>query len=213
MSTLIADRIENMLGHPLLEDYGSVVQTVTVRSDTRQAISMVAPIGSGTGSPLTNLAMTITPRNSDSLLVMTWHIFFEADENTGFRVLRNNAFVTTSPYESWGNPNASGGVTGTWNCLTCAPYDAANNNDTTPHEQKLVYYDAPGSGTFTYQPTVHPTNTTATNFYLNRNFENTGNTSGREVGVSFGRIFEIAGGTQYTDQGNPTDWSADTPLP
>lgn len=201
MSTLIVDRVENALGHPLLQDFGSIVQTVTVRAQNRTQYSMPAPVGSTTGTALPTLAMTITPRNSDSLIVCTWHIFFESDENTGFRVLRNNAYVTTSPYQSYGNSAFSN--TDTWNCLQTAPYDAANNNDTTPHIARLVYMDKPGGGTFTYQPTVHPTNTSAANFNLNRVYENTGN-NGDEVGVSFGRIFEVAGNAQlnYTQGWN-----------
>lgn len=186
MSTLQTNLITNAVGSPLLKSSGSIIQTARVRSDSRTVYSASGAAGNGT--TITDLNITISPRNSNSLLIITWHIFFEADEDTCFLVHEDGALITTAGYTGY---NSVGG-NNLRSALQVAPYDAANNNDSTPHMQKLVYYATAGStASRTYAPAVRSSSGVTNTFTLNRCIANAG-ADAYEVGVSFGRIFEVS---------------------
>ena len=187
MSTLKTDLITRPDGKPLLRSSGSVIQTVLVRSDSRTTYTV--PAGGGiNGTTLSALNISITPRESTSLLIITFNMHIEADEQTGYVMHKNGSLITTAGYEGYNNEVGNNAQS----CLQTAPYDGVNNNTTTPHHQKLTYYDLAGNTSArTYAPGVRATDTTATTLYFNRVGQNAGaNTD--EVGVSFGRILEIA---------------------
>ena len=187
MSTLKTDLITRPDGKPLLRSSGSVIQTVLVRSDVRTTYSV--PAGTAlNGTTLSALNISITPRESTSLLIITFNMHIETDEQTCYLMHQNGTLITTSGYEGYNNEVGNNAQS----CLQTAPYDAANNNTTTPHHQKLTYYGIAGSTSArTYAPAVRSSINTAQTLYFNRAGQNTGD-NGDEVGVSFGRILEIA---------------------
>jgi hypothetical protein len=185
MSTLVTNQIIKSNNSPILNSNGNVVQLVRVRSDNRTTYSSAT---AGNGTTVADLNMTITPRSSSNLLICTWFIFFEVHHDNIFLVHRDGALPTAAGYEGYNNLQGNSRFSG----LQCAPYDNANNNDTTPHMAKLVYYDIAGSTTArTYAPAVRSSSATAYTFYLNRVVQNTG-ADNDECGVSFGRIMEIS---------------------
>jgi hypothetical protein len=163
---------------------GKVIQTVTVRSDVRAAYS--AP-GSGIGTPITPLNLTITPKRRDSIIWLRWTVYGEGHNETMFVVHRGTTLIGYN--RDRGDVRWSG-------ILTCL-YD--NNYGTTPSSYTINWFDTPADGlettasltSFTYSLAVRSGSTAAYTWYLNRPGDNAG-ADGNEVGVSFGWAREIS---------------------
>lgn len=184
MSTLVANSIIKPDGTPLVNSTGNIIQVVRTRSDTQTSYSSS---NSGNGSTITNLNMTITPLSSTSRLIITWHIFYEVHYNNNFLVHRDGALITDSGKEAYNNVVGNLRYSG----YIGAAYDNDNNNSSTPHYNKLTYSEISGSTTSrTYAPAVRSSGATAYIFYLNRCVSNPADSI--EVGVSYGRIYEVA---------------------
>lgn len=184
MSTLVANQIVSPTGNVILDQSGSIIQAVVVRTDTQTTYT--APLNS-TGVSIAALPISITPKQSTSLLIISFHLMYEVDETTVFRILRDGSVMTASGYESY-NPGIGQAI---YNGLQAANYDSANNNTTTPSHTKLMMYDSASGGARTYTASVGGSNTATNTFYLNRSGSNPG-TNGNEVGVSFAKILEVA---------------------
>lgn len=166
---------------------GSVIQSVFSRFDTRTSISVTASGGSAT-----QLGLTITPRYSNSKILLQWMINGEgggssaAGQYNHTWVVFKNGSVMTSPagYNTqYGNVQYSGVAFG-------------NNYDpdflSTPKTTFIQFLDDNLGGTSSrvYTPAIKKSSTDADGaFILNGAFNNVGN--GFEVGVSNGVAMEI----------------------
>jgi hypothetical protein len=165
---------------------GSCVQIATVRSDNRTTYN--AP-NSGGGTTITDLNLTITPKNANSMLLITWMISGETNENVNFLVHRNGALITDSNYEGFnnmaGNTTLQSGYTTSW-------YDTDVNS--TP-ATFYIRYQIPAGNTSsrTYAPAVRSSsNGGSYTFFMNRTAGSQGQDS-YENGISNGIVMEIGG--------------------
>jgi len=165
---------------------GSCVQIATVRSDNRTTYN--AP-NSGGGTTITDLNLTIAPRNASSMLLITWMISGETNENVNFLIHRNGALITDSNYEGYnnmaGNTTLQSGYTTSW-------YDG--DVSSTP-ATFYIRYQIPAGNTVsrTYAPAVRSSsNGGSYTFYLNRPVNALGQES-YENGISNGIVMEIGG--------------------
>jgi hypothetical protein len=165
---------------------GSCVQIATVRSDNRTTYN--AP-NSGGGTTITDLNLSIAPKNANSTLLITWMISGEANENVNFLVHRNGALITDTNYEGFnnmaGNTTLQSGYTTSW-------YDT--DVSSTP-ATFYIRYQIPAGNTSsrTYAPAVRSSsNGGSYTFYLNRPVNALGQES-YENGISNGIVMEIGG--------------------
>jgi hypothetical protein len=168
-------------GHKLYVP-GMVAQAKYVRTDARSSYSSV---GSGNGTTLTDLNITITPKFANSLLVMQWMINGEVSENNVFLIHKDGALITTAGYESYNNL----GGNNRWSGVASTTYD--NNNDSTTANIFMQYAVPAGStASSVYAPAIRSANSTTNTFTLNRPLGTTGSDS-YEASISTGLIMEI----------------------
>jgi hypothetical protein len=163
---------------------GMVVQTQRVRSDAKSTYSMP---GTGNGTSITDLGLTITPKFSTSLLVMTWMITHEVTYNMVFTVFRDGALITTAGYEGYNNE--AGNVR--WSGVVSGIHDRADISSTPTNA--FIQYAVPAVDTAarTYTPATKSSDAGVNTFYLNRAVVSTGADT-QENGVSTGIIMEVA---------------------
>lgn len=166
-----------------INEPGHVLQTQWIRTTTQTTYS--AP-GSGNGTTLSALAISITPKSASSLLICSWMINYEVLYNTVFLVHKDGALITTVGYQGYNNVAGNVQHSG----VISAPYD--NDQSTTP-SNSYIQYAVPSGSTVaaSYAPAIRSSNTTANTFYLNRPVSSAG-TDGQEITVSTGIIMEIA---------------------
>lgn len=167
---------------PILESslpVGSILQVQHVRYDDR--ISISAPAAPST-TDITELAVSITPRKSNSLIHAQFYIQGEGtDHNIGFRIRVDGSEPSDGYNTDAGNQRYS--------FLTSANYDG--NTASTPRLEIVNYFHQPGStNPVTYSPSVGDSGGTST-FRMNRTAGSSGS-SNNEVGVSWGIVYEIA---------------------
>lgn len=164
---------------------GSVVQTVWLRYDTNAAYTANA-----SGSVMSGLSITITPRYATSKILLQWMINGEpsggAVYNMVFRVGKDGS-VMTNPggYNTWnGNYNYSG-------IAVIDAYDGDYNS--TPNNISILFMDdgTLSTASRTYAPIVCKSNTSDADgtYYINRSTGGTG--QGFESGVCTGFAMEI----------------------
>lgn len=168
-------------GHTLYAP-GMVAQVRYFRSDTRTTYSS---LNTGNGTPVTELNLTITPRFSNSLLLMQWMINGELHQDNAFVIHRDGALITTSGATGFnsavGNVRQSG--------FANAFYD--QNEDSTPSNWFLQYAVTAGStAPTTFVPAVRGTGATSYTFALNRVIANASQDNYESM-VSTGTIWEI----------------------
>lgn len=158
---------------------GMVLQTVWARTDTK---SLYSTLASGDGTTITDMNIAITPRFASSLLLITWMINGEMQQDNTFTAHINGAMISTVGYQPYnitvGNFFYSGFATGY--------YD--QNQDSTP-TNFVIQYAVPAVNTTarTYAPAVRGGN----QFSLNRTIASAG-ADAQENGISTGTIMEIA---------------------
>jgi len=164
---------------------GSVVQTVWLRYDTGAAY-----LANLSGSSMTNLGITITPKYASSKILLQWMINGEpsnpAAYNMVFRVGKDGS-VMTSPagYNTYaGNVNYSG-------ISVISAYDGDYNS--TPQNISILFMDdgTLSTASRTYAPIVCKSNTADGDayYYINRSAGNV--TQAFESGVCTGYAMEI----------------------
>jgi hypothetical protein len=189
-STLRFDKWENTDGQTIanassgtIYTPGSVVQVQTVRTDSRATISSN---NSGNGTTITQLNLSITPKFSNSLLVMQWAINFEAHHDNIFLIHKNGALITTTGETGY---NSEAG-NARWSGFGSSSYD--QNESSTPENILLQYFCVSGStSSATFAPATRSSTGTNYTFYLNRTVGSLG-ADGNENMVSTGIIWEIA---------------------
>lgn len=189
-SILRFDKWENTLGETVLDPGtqgfkipGSVVQVKNVRTDTR---TTYASNNSGNGTTITDLNLTITPKFSDSLLIIQWMINAELHQDNTFLIHKNGSLITTTGETGYnsvvGNIRSSG--------YASAFYD--QNEDSTPSNWFIQYYTVAGStSSMTFAPAVRGSGASNYTFALNRVI-GTSTGDNMESMVSTGIIWEIA---------------------
>jgi len=164
-------------GHRLQHE-GKVIQTVTVRSDSRSTWS--AP-NSGNGTAVTALRLTITPTRSDSWIWLRWTIFYEMHHDSVFLVQENGNLIGFNTQR--GNAR--------WSGILTPLYD--NDYSTTPQNSTINWFVRAGStASRFYDLAVRSSSGGNYTLALNRCLNSAG-TDGQEVGVSFGFAREIGG--------------------
>lgn len=162
---------------------GSVVQVQTVRTEARNTYS--APT-TGNGTTVTDLNLTITPKFSNSLLIIQWMINGEMHYNNVFLIHRDGTLVTTAGETGY---NSAAGNS-RWSGFSPSTYDTDVNS--TPQNMFIQYFSTAGStSSMTFAPAVRGSGGTAHTFYLNRTVGSAGQDD-HEVSVSTGIIWEIA---------------------
>jgi hypothetical protein len=161
---------------------GSVLQTIYVRSD---ALSTYASAITGEGTTIGDLAITITPRSSSSLLLCTWMINCEVNQNNVFLVHKNGVIITTPGYQGFNSEYTYNRYSG----IASAMYD---NNDATTMSNHYIQYAVPAISTSTaiYAPAIRASGATAYTLFLNRSVN--APAAAVEISVSSGMIQEIA---------------------
>ncbi len=161
---------------------GSIVQCVTRRTDVRSTWS--SP-NSGNGTTVSDLSLTITPKFSNSLLVIQWNINFELHQDNVWTIHRDGVIITdagsTGYNASIGNIRTSG--------VSASDYD--QNEDTTPQSRLIQFFIPSGSlTTRTYSPAVRSSSASNYTLYLNRTVADA-TSDARESMISTGVIWEI----------------------
>lgn len=161
----------------------SVIQVKYVRTDVQTTYTTLT---TGNGTTVTQLNLTITPKYSNSLLLMQWMINGELHQDNTFLIHRDGSLVTTSTYEGYNNVSGNS----RWSGMMNAYYD--QNEDSTPSNWFLQYL-APASSTTstTFAPAVRSTSGSAYTFALNRTINGAAQDAYERM-VSNGTIWEIA---------------------
>lgn len=161
---------------------GAIVQCVTRRTDVRSTWS--SP-NSGNGTTVSDLTLTITPKFSNSLLVIQWNINYEMHQDNVWLIHRDGVIITdagaTGYNSSIGNIRSSG--------VSVSDYD--QNEDSTPQSRLIQFIIPSGSLTSrTYSPAVRSSSTGNYTLYLNRTVSgSTGDA--HESSISTGIIWEV----------------------
>lgn len=185
MSTIRTNAVQTVDGRPLLNTAGSIVQCVVVRTDTRTTFS--AP-GSGNGTVISQLNLTITPRNSANRIICKWMVNGEFNnENALFTIYQDGSLITQSGaqgYNSYSNSR--------WTGAAPSVYD--RNNSSTPQNTVIFWSGIAGStSSRSYRPAVRSSNSSGRTFYLNRCVASSNNgQNAYEITVSTGVCWEVA---------------------
>jgi hypothetical protein len=165
---------------------GAPVQMLYYRSDERSQWS--APVGFAANRVLP-LGLTITPKRSNSLIVMTWMINGEANWNVLWEIYLDSQLVNTPGYRG---SNSDPANPGRWSGYVSGIYDAAGDVNSTM-ENTFIQYSivANTTTTMTFYPAVRSSGATAYTFSLNRTAGAVGQDS-YENAISTGVIMEIA---------------------
>lgn len=160
----------------------SVLQTLLIRTDSFTTYS--SPPNTG-GTRITDLNLVITPKRSDSLLIMQWMLNGEVNHDNVFLIHKNDALITDSGYQG---RNSLGG-TSTWVGYVPANYE---NNTASTAACYFIQYAIPSGSTNqqTFCPATQSSSGTTHTFYLNRTVSNAG-AAAYENMVSTGKIMEI----------------------
>jgi len=164
----------------LAYDPGQHIGFTFTRSDT--ITSYTAPTGL-TPIAISELNMTITPKQSTSLMLVEWQVSYEGSNNITFVIMKNGVLASN------GYNTVSGNVQ--WSGYAQNAYDVDNNS--TPVTTVIRYVDSNvGSLTAqTYGIGLRSSTGTGQAFFLNRNTNNTGQND-YETNVSMGTVTEIA---------------------
>jgi hypothetical protein len=160
---------------------GVPVQMVYNRVDTKDVVAF-ATAGS-TGSFITSLNTTITPRSATSKVLITYCISYEVQHDTIFRLYRNVGGVDTMIGTNVNDANY-------WSGIWYPGHDADTNS--TPLTNTFMYLDSPSTtSAITYKLMIQSAGVGASSFYLNRSVGSAGQAS-YEVAISQVFLQEIA---------------------
>ena len=114
-------------------------------------------------------------------------IMGDVHHNTIFRYTVNGSAITTAAYDSYNDDEGAN----RWSGLTCAAYDGADNNSSTPGETYVMVYYKPGNtSNNTYRIVARNGNTGQNGNYINRCGSSNGQNS-YECGVSSIIMYEV----------------------
>jgi hypothetical protein len=160
MSILITDKIiDTASGATLLRNTGSVIQVVRKRYDT---ITTVASSGATVRIPASTIS--ITPKYSDSRLIIKWVIQGEPSQHDMvFKIMNGTSVITTSGEQGYNNVVGNQVYSGYF----CGLYD--QNDSSTPNPHSILYTCLSGSTSArTYGIGFNGSDGGARTFYVNR---------------------------------------------
>lgn len=188
MSFLYADSIRDTSGNIIIPPYGSVINTSTMRYDGRPGYYARGWIAGDNASTLFALRLTASNvQHPNNILIASWQLSIETDNNTTFKVLKNgdwqdNSFGTSNasaPSDEW-----------YWKGLVCAYHDG--DNSSTPSNYQLMFMCRAGStGDINLDPVAQAADDGGRTVWINRTYSS-GGQDAYEVGVCTGVVFEIA---------------------
>ena len=160
---------------------GMIVQTIYLRTDTRTSY---ASNNSGNGTTVTELGVTIVPKNPNNRIICQWMINGEMHQDNVILIHRDGSLIVTSGEEGKNNQNSN-----RYDGYASAFYD--QNESSTPSNWMIMYSQIAGSlNSRTYAPAVRSSSASNFTFYLNRTVSDLGDAYERMV--STGVIFEVA---------------------
>lgn len=158
---------------------GTVVGFNRIRTSARSAY------GYNGDAIISDLNIPITPKFSNSLLLVQWQVMYETDYNSVFRVYRDGGLVYTGGYQGYNENDGN-----TWSGVAPAVYDT--DTASTPQVSFIQYFVPAGSTAYTtLQLSIRQTTNSNATFYLNRSVNSAG-AGAYEIGVSTAVIWEIA---------------------
>lgn len=188
MSFLYADNIRDTSGNMIIPPYGSVINTSTMRYDGRPGYYARGWIAPSNQSTLFALRLTANNvQHPNNILVASWQLSIETDNNTTFKVLKNGSWQdnrlgtsnSSAPSDEW-----------YWKGLVCAYHDG--DNGSTPSNYQLLYICRAGSvGSVNLDIVAQAADDGGRTVYINRTY-GSGGQDDYEVGVCTGVVFEIA---------------------
>lgn len=156
---------------------GMIIQSVWNSTSSRRTYTSPQ---SGSGQPIYELELRITPVRSSSQIYLQWMLFYEMHHDNVFTILRNGSIV--------GYNTQMGDYM--WSGVQGSRYD--QDSASTPSNIAITFIDAPGgTSTYNYQLAVRCSSNTSYTFALNRTLNSWGQDS-YETGVSMGIAMEIA---------------------
>lgn len=196
MSFVYADRVFNRSNIETVPLTGSVINTSYMRYDGRPGYWTRGWVQRDNASTIFALRLTASNvQNANNILVASWQLSCETDNNTVFKVLKNgswqdNTFGTSSAYDSQNEWY--------WKGLISAYHDA--DNSSTMANYRLLYVGRAGTvGDVRLDIVMQDAGDSNRNLYINRTW-NSGGQNGHETGVCTGVVFEIAqasGGAEF----------------
>lgn len=188
MSFLYADNIRDTSGNITIPSYGSVINTSTMRYDGRPGYYARGWIAPSNQSTLFALRLTANNvQHPNNILVASWQLSIETDNNTTFKVLKNGSWQdnrlgtsnASAPSDEW-----------YWKGLVCAYHDG--DNSSTPANYRLLYICRAGSiGSVNLDIVAQAADDGGRTVWINRTYSS-GGQDAYEVGVCTGVVFEIA---------------------
>jgi hypothetical protein len=158
---------------------GALLQFTNIRVDSQ---AIYTGTGSGNGTEITLLNQTITPKRSDSKLMIYWEFWGEAHHDSTIVIWKNGSIMSNGYNTVSGNNR--------WSGYSGVNYDP--DFSTTPGRMPITFIDIPGTtSSLTYSLAYRSSSADNRTFYLNRAVDTAGSDA-REVGVSMGYIMEIA---------------------
>ena len=199
MSKIIVRKLESPTGNLSFQGGLTISDTTSISSPGRivqmkhkmihTRTSWSNP-GSDTGSVsnnVPNMNMDFQCKFSDSLVILEARVMGDVHHNTIFRYTVNGNKITTAAYDSYNDDEGAN----RWSGLTCAAYDGADNNSSTPGDTFIMVYYKPGNtNNNTYRIVARNGNTGANTNYMNRCGSSNGQNS-YECGVSSIIMYEI----------------------
>jgi hypothetical protein len=187
MSTLITDELRgssqgnhiiSIPNNNTLYAPGHVIQTVWRKFDQHATYNSY---NDNVSRDISGLDLTITLKNSNSLVYCKWWLFYEAHHDITFQAKRNGTVV--------GFNTEAGNVR--WSGIGCAEYEHSHDQNSTPSYAHFCYIDQPGTvGPHTYSLGSRASAGTNYDIRVNRAWGNF--TDNHEAGVSWAMIEEIA---------------------
>lgn len=188
MSFLYADNIRDTSGNITIPSYGSVINTSTMRYDGRPGYYARGWVAGDNASTLFALRLTANNvQHPNNILVASWQLSIETDNNTTFKVLKNGSWQdnrlgtsnSAAPSDEW-----------YWKGLVCAYHDG--DNSTTPSNYQLLYICRAGSvGSVNLDIVAQAADDGGRTVWINRTYASAGGDN-NEICVCTGVVFEIA---------------------
>jgi hypothetical protein len=181
MASLTVNKLQPQSGTAIsfpnrLLQSGRVVQTATVRTDTRPTYTAQP---SGDGTEITQLRISITPTSIYSWIWIRYTIHYEMHHDCGFGIMQNSALIGYNTYR--GNVR--------WSNILTPLYD--NDYGSTPQNSTINWFVRAGSTVSRYySPCVRSSSGGTYTFAMNRPVGSAGQDD-HENGVSFGWVREI----------------------
>lgn len=189
MSSVYASQIRNLSGNVSVPEYGSVINTSTMRYDGRPGYWTRGWIQYDNNGTL--FALRLTAQNvshPNNLLVASWQLTMESDNNIIFKVLKNGSWFDNS----LGTNNSNYGQSDEWywRGLLCSYHDS--DDSSTPSNYQLMYICRAGqTGNINLDIVAQSSSESNRTLYINRPWNSSGQDS-YETGVCTGVVFEIA---------------------